>query len=1139
MRNLVTSPETTSLSTSTASSGFSVQLAMQAEGSDIGSKFHQIDLAERDEEQALFQARKAYLEDLTNQTLKDNYFEKLEKEKNVLQGRLKYYQAQQAAYELQMARESKSYGPKAMFNYYFGTTQSEVERYADLEKNTTANIQAIDKEMGKLQSDLPPIVGQFPPVVSLSTLPSTAGTKIVGTAPGSETGISLAGAKDLFGDNSSTILVGASGEDSNTGKSYLLRNSLLSNPYPLSSLNTTVGISFPGENKNDYLGTGGDIGFLTGKTYPDIVIGTGDYSNLRGCIYIIPGGPSLLNLTKLVSLNSTNTTRIFGNIQGGYMGSNLILGDLDNDGQTDLITSAFNAPGSNNSSKAGIIYFIPGGPRLTPPQSFYLSNMTNVSQMIGFMPNSQAGWNLVVGASTAGPYLAISTFTGQYTFIVYGRTLQSTIDLNNLGNTGATLYGPPVTAGSQWAAVAIGDVNGDGSDDIITSAPSLNIAYVVFGPVFGGVILSSMSNPRQGFSIQGPSGQTFGTTLTTSDFNHDGLDDIFISSPAGNRVYVVFGSPNITVRNVNELDGRNGFAISGPSGIDSTGFDMRGIPDVTGDEVEDSLISSAQGFGTGVSYVTLMNGDVPPVRQNTTVHVIEGRSTIVNSSMLLTTDENHSPAEITYTSTITHGLLLRNGTSVTNFTQKDIDDQKISIIPNGTPQLTIGVTTPGIGYLPPSSVTIFWHVAPVVTVSTLGVLKQGSTVKLNSSNFNCSHPDYPNVIWNILNGTGGNFTLVINSSNQNVIGFTQSQINQGQVEYVDADDGEVPEFQVVATDGYIPTSTLPVMMVSPALFIFRPLVTKNGGVKLTVFSSTDVNLDVSNINGTSKNNGTRSGDLLFETDCDNFYDKFGDSTQNFTQAQIEAFPDEISFRSGVIWTTSSYPSCKMKLTDTLYDIESEEVDFNTEKPLLTIGQTVACGSGALIIVFFAARFLYRKCGKSDPARDVGANIFWCCVSGANSDAVSNILRSIAFKNESTAPLLRADDSTVPNVFNTWESLDDKQKKTVGKTVSQAAAKKKGLVSHCWGCCFFRQDLGGPAGQKAIIQTITTDYASDFKEAQNDEKHINRGREQHIPTSIFAAGTSAHDHPLILDPIPTINNSSTSSFSSSSSSSSVS
>ena len=165
------------------------------------------------------------------------------------------------------------------------------------------------------------------------------------------------------------------------------------------------------------------------------------------------------------------------------------------------------------------------------------------------------------------------------------------------------------------AVDTLGDINGDGLDDIIISTRtgfpigSGDIAFVVFGQEgLATVDLNDLgANPELGFAISGVNQSTnFVVNVSSAgDFNGDGFDDILIGSgnyndAGGEQAFIVFGSETIGAFDATALNTAGapaGFAIQNS---DNDLFDGSGVTD------PDDLLFE---FGTAVSAIGDVNGD--------------------------------------------------------------------------------------------------------------------------------------------------------------------------------------------------------------------------------------------------------------------------------------------------------------------------------------------------------------------------------------------------------------------------------------------------------------------------------------------------------------------------------------------------
>jgi methionine-rich copper-binding protein CopC len=157
----------------------------------------------------------------------------------------------------------------------------------------------------------------------------------------------------------------------------------------------------------------------------------------------------------------------------------------------------------------------------------------------------------------------------------------------------------------------LGDVNGDGFDDVIVGASGGNgAAYVIYGNASGaGVSLTSGTIAAdKGFKIVGPSASSYTGDSVSSmgDINGDGLADILVGAyhgagtTADGAAYVVFGSTQGTTVNLSAFNASQGFKIVGPERL---GFSVSNAGDVNGDGINDMIAGALPGTGTGTAYV--------------------------------------------------------------------------------------------------------------------------------------------------------------------------------------------------------------------------------------------------------------------------------------------------------------------------------------------------------------------------------------------------------------------------------------------------------------------------------------------------------------------------------------------------------
>jgi len=290
--------------------------------------------------------------------------------------------------------------------------------------------------------------------------------------------------------------------------------------------------------------------------------------------------------------------------------------------------------------------------------------------------------------------------------VIFGRNGSTTsdwtgLDLNTLSGatTGFMITG---AAGHYlgYTAGTIGDVNGDGIDDVAATAQSASPGYVtvVFGrpkgTAFPDVFSQAMVDGSAAINLQGQS--MYIQSAAGADVNGDAIADIITGSPSatipgrGNfgRAYVVFGRasgvswPSGGIVDLTALDGTDGFIINNEGSVDTYfAWSVSTAGDFNGDSVDDFLIGAyTAGPITGRVYVMFGNR-APSITRNAMTIQSAGESVAVTSAVLMVSDNSMTttinfPADITINVVnATHGQFQRvsgGGVEISNFTMEEV-----------------------------------------------------------------------------------------------------------------------------------------------------------------------------------------------------------------------------------------------------------------------------------------------------------------------------------------------------------------------------------------------------------------------------------------------------------------------------------
>ncbi len=296
---------------------------------------------------------------------------------------------------------------------------------------------------------------------------------------------------------------------------------------------------------------------------------------------------------------------LYGNNRNDSLGRSVAnAGDLDGDGHEDLMVGV---PGDDTGGLgAGAVYLFYGPP---PMGTLTLADADAV--LVGGRGDA-AGFTVAGVGDLDGDGrddLAIGTFQrssasqASHVYVVYGRNSWPAL-FSLPGEADAIIEG--VAADGLGEAMAgVGDVDGDGLDDLLLGAPYDDAAALNAGAayLFTEVPLGTIAVADARFTLQGATegGWAGASVAGLGDVNGDGLDDFSIGAPREDLIasragaaYIGFGDPGLS--GVAPLVFAN--AVLRGAQYDRAGSAIAAAGDVDGDGKDDIWVTSPH-YGAG------------------------------------------------------------------------------------------------------------------------------------------------------------------------------------------------------------------------------------------------------------------------------------------------------------------------------------------------------------------------------------------------------------------------------------------------------------------------------------------------------------------------------------------------------------
>jgi Bacterial Ig domain/FG-GAP repeat len=367
---------------------------------------------------------------------------------------------------------------------------------------------------------------------------------------------------------------------------------------------------------------GGDI---DGDGLADVIVGAWSADvdgNGEGRVFVVYGKPDGASVALSDVLDGTGGFVIDGIDDFDRTGFAVASGgDVDGDGLADVIIGAPQADAVADNE--GRVFVVFGKGDQDPVALATLEADAAGFVIEGIAADDLAGWSVGGGSDVdgdgrddviVGAPQADGNGVGNSgrVFVVLGKPDSMPVDLVAVaaGNGGFAIDGIALEDHAGDAVAGIGDVDGDGLEDLLVGVPQANAgggnsgrSFVVLGKTDGTTVeLADVLLGDGGFAIDGAAGldQLGDAVSGAGDVDGDGLADVIVGAPGAEndtnlqgRSYVVYGKNDGTAVTADDLAaGIGGFAIDGEAEGDLSGWSVGGGVDVDGDGRSDVLVGA-------------------------------------------------------------------------------------------------------------------------------------------------------------------------------------------------------------------------------------------------------------------------------------------------------------------------------------------------------------------------------------------------------------------------------------------------------------------------------------------------------------------------------------------------------------------
>lgn len=265
------------------------------------------------------------------------------------------------------------------------------------------------------------------------------------------------------------------------------------------------------------------MGDFNGDGYQDLAIGAPGAGGGTGAVYVMYGSASGLRTahSQVWTLGSPGLTGPRP-AAGDAFGTALAVGDFNGDGFADL---AIGVPGKNGVL---LLYGSRNGLRAAGSQFVHTDGPLGGSALAAGDFSGDGFSDLAIGDPFAGFKVPAAGSIEIHYGSRNGITTLSPGSGQRLTESSTGMPGPPPSANDNFGlALAAGDFNGDGCDDLAVGAPNGDFSHGAVSALYG----SSAGLTTRGSQFIGTFGDGGGFALASGNFNGDRYADLAIGDP--------------------------------------------------------------------------------------------------------------------------------------------------------------------------------------------------------------------------------------------------------------------------------------------------------------------------------------------------------------------------------------------------------------------------------------------------------------------------------------------------------------------------------------------------------------------------------------------------------------------------------